>query len=525
MRRTAIATAFLAVLACTTFAGASAASANAEAGAAVEGGAAVDEARQRFSRGLELYEQRDYEGAKREFRAAYALSPNYRILYNLGVCYGQLGDAASAVRSLEKYLREGGDEVREDRRKEVEKELANLRPKVAYVTVRTNIADCDLQIDDEAVGLVGAEPVMVNAGSRTIWATKRGYYPSSKVVQVAAGERTELAFELRPLPPIPAPTRPRSAWLRRAAPIGAVVVALLVGIVVLVRSRRRAAATPVPSLRPFGDAAATEEPITIEPTPKHAIVIEHDRASPADGARALDIRAAAATDIGRVKPSNQDSFFVDDRHELYVVADGIGGHAGGEIASATAVEVISKMFAGASIDVGRLTHLPPKAGELASAVFAANAEIRRKAAADWNVADMGTTCVAARFCRDVQRLYIAHVGDSRAYRLRNGVLEQLTTDHTMESLGLVGRKADRLSRALGAAPCPEIDVLTIIPRAGDAYLLCSDGLSKMISSPHLAATLARPQALDVTVASLIAQANAAGGKDNITALVLRVEAR
>jgi serine/threonine protein phosphatase PrpC len=111
------------------------------------------------------------------------------------------------------------------------------------------------------------------------------------------------------------------------------------------------------------------------------------------------------------------------------------------------------------------------------------------------------------------------------YRLRDGALEQMTTDHTMENLGLVGRKADRLSRALGAAPCPEIDVLTIIPRANDTYLLCSDGLSKMLSSADLAATLATPQALEAAVATLIAQANAAGGKDNITAVVLRVGTR
>jgi protein phosphatase len=311
--------------------------------------------------------------------------------------------------------------------------------------------------------------------------------------------------------------------IRRAAAPVAIALVLMVGVVVFARSRRKAAgpAAPVPLLRPFGEEA-TSEPITIEPTPEHAIPIEHDRS--ADAPIALVVRAAGATDIGRVKPSNQDSFFVDEQRALFVLADGIGGHAGGEIASATAVDVISRTFAGGPIDVGRLTHLPSPAAELASAVFAANAEIRRKQAADWNVADMGTTCVATRFRRAAQRLYIVHVGDSRAYRLRHGALEQLTTDHTMEALGLVGRKADRLSRALGAAACPQIDVLTIVPHANDTYLLCSDGLSKMVSPADLAATLSVAQPLEATVGSLIAQANAAGGKDNITAIVLRVEA-
>src|SRR5262249_56466836 len=102
---------------------------------------------------------------------------------------------------------------------------------------------------------------------------------------------------------------------------------------------------------------------------------------------------------------------------------------------------------------------------LAGAVLAANREMRGKAAADANLADMGTTCIAARFGTGKRRLYIAHVGDSRVYRLRGGALQQLTTDHTMASMGVVGVRASHLATALGVEACPQLDGLLAPPRA------------------------------------------------------------
>jgi protein phosphatase len=205
-----------------------------------------------------------------------------------------------------------------------------------------------------------------------------------------------------------------------------------------------------------------------------------------------------------------------------VVADGVGGHAGGEIASATAVEVIDEQVKRRRIDVGQLTHLPRRAAELVTAVYAANRAIRQKARANWSYADMGTTCVAARFCDGGRRLHIVHIGDSRAYRLREGRLEQMTTDHTMEQLGMVGVRAAHLSRALGSEPCPKVDVVLAAPRPQDTYLLCSDGLSKVIAHERLAEVLRAGRSPREAAEALVAVANSSGGLDNITAIVVAI---
>jgi protein phosphatase len=282
----------------------------------------------------------------------------------------------------------------------------------------------------------------------------------------------------------------------------------------------------VPRIDAYGSAAARVEDEPCDPTLAHVRLIPCDPDATTDtrttSSALVALQSSARTDIGKVKPSNQDNFLVQEDKGLFVVADGIGGYAGGEIASATAVEVLGKCFANGAIDVGRLSALPKSAGELASAVYAANTAIRRKAAADWNFADMGTTCVAARLDLGQSRMYIAHIGDSRAYRLRGGAFTQMTTDHTMENMGMVGARASHLASALGAEPCPKIDMLVASLQALDVYLLCSDGLNKMVADERLAEVLGSSRSAEDAATRLVALANEAGGKDNVTALVVRV---
>ena len=134
---------------------------------------------------------------------------------------------------------------------------------------------------------------------------------------------------------------------------------------------------------------------------------------------------------------------------------------------------------------------------------------------------MGTTIVAARFSPNKQRLYIGHVGDSRMYRLRGGVLKQMTSDHTMKDLGVTGAGSAHLSRALGVWPTVPIDIILGKPQPEDLYLLCSDGLTKMVSDDAIKKVLESGATPSAMVEKLIEEANARGGKDNLTVIVIR----
>jgi protein phosphatase len=487
----------------------------------------VEQAREHYKRGLQLFGEHDNDAACWEFQRAYDLAPSYKLLYDLGLCREALGDHAGAVRNLEQYLASLGAEVPPERRAEVSTQLAALRQQVAFVTVTTTVPDADLLVDDAQVGKASADPLAVNPGRRRVWATKAGYYPASKELSLSSGDRVAVALELKEMPRAASPKEGRAGRIVRwGLPMATGVLATLV-VIGLLRRRRVSAGgvLRVPRIDAYGGVARVDDP-PCDPAPEHArrIVCDQDADidEPPPPVR-IALESGARTDIGKVKPTNQDSFLVREDKGLFVVADGIGGFAGGEIASATAVEVLARSFESGTIDVGRLTHLPRPGAELARAVYTANTEIRRKAAADWNVADMGTTCVAARFDLTKRRLYVAHIGDSRIYRLRGGALTQMTTDHTMESIGVVGgARAGHLAAALGADPCPRIDVLLARPRGGDVYLLCSDGLSKMVPDAQLMMTLSAPRSSDELAVELIALANASGGKDNVTAIVIRV---
>ena len=141
------------------------------------------------------------------------------------------------------------------------------------------------------------------------------------------------------------------------------------------------------------------------------------------------------------------------------------------------------------------------------------------------LSQMGTTLVAARFSPNKQRVYIANVGDSRCYRLRQGQLSQLTTDHTMSGLGDQGATQNQLYRAIGVKPIVDIDVVVDMPQAEDVYLLCSDGLPKMASTDEIQAILLDEPDLELAAHRLIDLANAAGGRDNVTVVLVRVQDR
>lgn len=185
-----------------------------EPGAATEqpSEAKKDEARQRYQRGLQLFNEANYEAARVEFERAYQLAPSYKILYNIGLCYEQLGDYVQAQSTLQRYLEIGGREISEERRSEVAKELAQIRPRIARVTIRTNAPGAEVLVDDVCstdanTGNVNcgafegnSRVVLMNPGRRRITLRKEGYLPETQAISVAGSDQTEITINLKPLP-------------------------------------------------------------------------------------------------------------------------------------------------------------------------------------------------------------------------------------------------------------------------------------------------------------------------------------
>lgn len=236
------------------------------------------------------------------------------------------------------------------------------------------------------------------------------------------------------------------------------------------------------------------------------------------------VTAVGRTDPGLKRKHNEDAYATLEDHHLFVIADGMGRHAAGEVASQLCVDAIREAFETGEFgtDVAE-PHLPRRASRLRRAILLANSRILSSAQENEAYAGMGTTVVTAYFSPNNQRVYVAHVGDSRCYRLRSGKLTQLTTDHTLGAAGIQGKSASVLSRAVGIEDTVEVDLTMESPLPGDIYLLCSDGLSRMVQDSEIQATLEKEKELDAATRVLIDLANQGGGRDNITTILVRVD--
>jgi protein phosphatase len=247
--------------------------------------------------------------------------------------------------------------------------------------------------------------------------------------------------------------------------------------------------------------------------------------------------AAAVTDVGRKRSSNEDKFGFSAEHGVYLVCDGMGGAAAGEVASAIAAEVMLRLLCGRDKAVAA-----PLEDVLEGTIRAANQAIFSRAQRNPRLMGMGTTLVG--LVTEGRRVVVFNVGDSRCYRLRAPGsqqsepepcrLLQITLDHSLvaEQLrmgrmsraeALISPLRNVITRALGTEPDVEPDFFPLEAEAGDIFLLCSDGLTNELDDARIEAMLAADLSLDELCASLVAAANQAGGRDNITCLLVRAE--
>ena len=231
------------------------------------------------------------------------------------------------------------------------------------------------------------------------------------------------------------------------------------------------------------------------------------------------VEVAHRTDTGRQRNANEDAFYA--RAPVFAVADGMGGAQAGEVASRVAAEAFES--------AGEHDDAPER--YLSRVVTEANERIHELAQSDASRSGMGTTLTAALIRDD--EVSLAHVGDSRAYVLRDGELKRLTSDHSLvEELRREGRLTEAqaeehpqrsiITRALGPEPDVEVDTMTVPARPGDVFVLCSDGLTTMVPEARIARILERSKSLESAVSRLVREANEGGGRDNITVVAFRL---
>jgi len=252
--------------------------------------------------------------------------------------------------------------------------------------------------------------------------------------------------------------------------------------------------------------------------------------------RPLRIELAGKTDVGKKRNHNEDNFSIIEESGLYIVADGMGGHASGEVASQMAVDAMKEFFLSTANDPERTWPYKMdrskgyEENRLITGIKLANLRIYETAQRDAGKRGMGTTIVTMFAVED--GVYIAHVGDSRGYRVRDGKIEQLTEDHSLlndyikmkrltpEEIANFPHK-NVIVRALGMKDTVKVDTRFESPRANDTYLLCSDGLSGPVTDPDMLDIVVNAPDLESAASRLIARANENGGPDNITVILAR----
>jgi protein phosphatase len=251
---------------------------------------------------------------------------------------------------------------------------------------------------------------------------------------------------------------------------------------------------------------------------------------------ALRIEVAGETNVGMKRNHNEDNFSIIEDVGLYIVADGMGGHASGEVASQMAVDAMREFFSATAQDPERTWPYKMdrskgyEENRLITAIKLANLRIYESAQRDPRQRGMGTTIVALFAVED--GVYMAHVGDSRGYRIRDGQIEQMTEDHSLlndyikmkrltpEEIANFPHK-NVIVRALGMKDTVKVDTRFEQPRANDIYLLCSDGLSGPVTDPDLLEIVTNAPDLKTAATRLIQRANENGGPDNITVVLAR----
>ncbi len=249
----------------------------------------------------------------------------------------------------------------------------------------------------------------------------------------------------------------------------------------------------------------------------------------------MEVQAQGLTHVGRQRQHNEDSFLVESDARLFLVADGMGGHAAGEIASRIAVDAISEFILHTKEDDGTWPHaydenFKRSTNRLMAAVRMANTRVLEAMRKDARLRGMGTTVVACLADDDV--MSFAHVGDSRAYLIRDNALNRITNDHSwvfeqVQAGMLTEAEAEKhplrnvITRALGGALQVTPDASEIKTKPGDVFLLCSDGLTGMVPEDEILRVVTESPSLDEACQKLIDTANERGGLDNITAILVK----
>ena len=255
----------------------------------------------------------------------------------------------------------------------------------------------------------------------------------------------------------------------------------------------------------------------------------------------MNFIAAGLSDVGLQREHNEDSFCILPEHRLFVVADGMGGHRAGDIASRMATSEVKAFFDATDVDADGESwpaqgeaELHPDQSRLVSAVKLANQRIFQASLRNRSVQGMGTTIVGALFDRAERKLHVAHVGDSRAYRVRSGEITQLTRDHSllndyllvMPNLSEAQKQrlpSNVITRALGMQDAVAVDVCTEGVEAGDVYVLCSDGLNGMVGDERILDLVHGADGdIERAAKGLVAEANQNGGEDNVTVVLVQI---